>query len=333
MKLSVVISSYNQKEFLIEAIESCLNQEFNDSFEIVIGDDGSTDGSIEVIKSYVKKYPNKFKYFVADRNDGVDIVGFRSSNIRQRGASLCSGEYLIIMDGDDIFLNRHSFQKQADFLDRNPQYAACYTDFELFSADGKKEVRTVNYDAMNNSVFWANLYVHLTCFMFRRQVLAYFIPLFVNDCMALFSILKTGKIYHISDLSFGYRQLNNSMYHSFNYVEKCVREILVVQVIKNTGGYNFSTCARYKDHVFTVFENRNELSQEKYQKYFRHSNKYKNDYLQKFKDYDNANIFGKLGINLFLTKCRMAHLFFRMIKVLTERFNGKNLMTYTSVDP
>ena len=332
MKLSVVISSYNQKDFLRETIESCLNQEFNGSFEIVIGDDGSTDGSVEMIKSYVKKYPNKFRYFVADRNDGVDIVGFRASNIREKAASLCSGEYIIIMDGDDIFLNRHSFQKQADFLDNNPKYVACYTDFELFSPDGKKDIRKVNCDYMCNSVFWANLYVHITCFMFRRKVLKSFIPLFVSDCVALFSVLKTGKIYHIPDLAFGYRQLNNSMYHSFNNVEKCVREILVVQAIKNTGGYNFSTCARYRNHIFTVFENRKDLTQEKYQKYFRHSNKYKNDYLQKFKDYDSANIFKKLGINLFLTKCRITNLFFRVAKVLAERYNGKNLMTYTSVD-
>ncbi len=332
MNLSVVISSYNQKEFLIEAIESCLQQNFNGSYEIVIGDDGSDDGSIEVIKDYVARYPDKFRYFVADRNDGVDIVGFRASNIREKAVHLSRGEYIIILDGDDKFIRNDSFQKQMDFLQQNPQYVACYTDFSLFTLDGKKEIRTINYSYISTPVFWSQIYVHLTCFMFRRKAVDYFIPLFVNDCAALFSILKAGKIYHLSESSFSYRQLNNSMYHSFSNTEKCTREILVIQAIKNSGKYWFSTLARYNPHIQTVFQNRSELKQEKYHKYFRHTNKYPHDYLQTFKDYDNLGIFKKLSVRCFLLECKVFSLFFKGIRIIKERKGGKNVMTYTFVE-
>ena len=85
MKLSIVIVSYNEKEYLPEAIESCLNQDCDFPFEIIIGDDGSDDGSIELIKQYQSCYPDKIRYFVMDRPESKDIIpALRVSNVIKR---------------------------------------------------------------------------------------------------------------------------------------------------------------------------------------------------------------------------------------------------------
>ena len=72
-KVSVIIVSYNEKDYLPEAINSCLMQAYDD-YEIIIGDDGSSDGSIELIEKYAAEYPNKIRFFIQDRKIGPEGV-------------------------------------------------------------------------------------------------------------------------------------------------------------------------------------------------------------------------------------------------------------------
>ena len=81
MKISVIIISYNEKDYLPEAIECCLQQDTFEKgmeLEIIIGDDGSSDGSQEIIEQYCKQYPDIVRSFVMERNiTGPVIPSFR----------------------------------------------------------------------------------------------------------------------------------------------------------------------------------------------------------------------------------------------------------------
>ena len=104
-KFSFIIISYNEKEYLTQAIESCLKQKLRD-FEIIIGDDGSSDGSLELIEKYAAKYPGVIRYFVSERT-GVctkDVIAsLRVSAVITRALEMAAGEYCIILSGDDYF--------------------------------------------------------------------------------------------------------------------------------------------------------------------------------------------------------------------------------------
>jgi len=95
MKISVYITSYNQKAYLKEAIDSVLNQTFP-PFEIIIVDDNSSDGSQELIKSYANKH-SKIKYHFNSINQGVAAV-------RTKAISMVEGDYISYVDGDDLYL-------------------------------------------------------------------------------------------------------------------------------------------------------------------------------------------------------------------------------------
>ncbi|MDP2685559.1 MAG: glycosyltransferase family 2 protein [bacterium] len=95
MKISVYITSYNQKDFLQEAIESVLAQTFK-PFEIIIVDDCSTDGSQELIKEFSNKH-NIIKYFFHEKNQGV-------SQVRITALSNVTGDFVTYLDGDDLYL-------------------------------------------------------------------------------------------------------------------------------------------------------------------------------------------------------------------------------------
>lgn len=95
MKISVYITSFNQKAFLKEAIDSVLNQTFP-AYEILIVDDFSTDGSREMIVEYSEKH-SEIHYIFHEKNRGV-------SSVRRTALENFKGDYVTYVDGDDLYL-------------------------------------------------------------------------------------------------------------------------------------------------------------------------------------------------------------------------------------
>ena len=169
MKLSIIIISYNEEKYIVDAIKSCLNQKCNFDYEIIIGDDGSNDGSIDVIKEYSEKYPDIIKYFIMDRENVSDVIpSIRVSNVIKRACSIAKGEYITILSGDDLFVNENKFNLQVNFLDNNSKYSSCYTDFKKFWNDGTEE-NCIYKGSDSRAIFWSGKYVHISCFMFRKD--------------------------------------------------------------------------------------------------------------------------------------------------------------------
>ncbi|MBR5130207.1 MAG: glycosyltransferase [Alphaproteobacteria bacterium] len=121
VKISVIMPVYNtEKGYLTEAIESILNQTFQD-FEFLIIDDGSTEPHVkETILSY---NDDRIKYFYKDNSGVADTLNF--------GLSKASGEYIARMDADDISLPER-FEKQASFLDCHPDISLVGSWIEFF---------------------------------------------------------------------------------------------------------------------------------------------------------------------------------------------------------
>ncbi|HKQ33129.1 MAG TPA: glycosyltransferase family A protein, partial [Thermodesulfobacteriota bacterium] len=110
-KVTVLMTVYNGEKFLNEAIDGILNQTFRD-FEFLIINDGSTDGSREIIKSYKDPRINLV--------DNESNIGLTAS--LNRGLSLAGGEYIARQDADDISLPER-LEKQISILERNPDIA------------------------------------------------------------------------------------------------------------------------------------------------------------------------------------------------------------------
>lgn len=94
VKLTVAMAVYNASEFLGDAIKNIQAQDFQD-FEFLIIDDGSTDGSRTIIKTYAAS-DDRIRYIFKDKNEGL-------SSVRNMSISEAHGEYLIMIDADDIF--------------------------------------------------------------------------------------------------------------------------------------------------------------------------------------------------------------------------------------
>lgn len=115
-KVSVIMASYNHASWLSEAIESVLNQTFKD-FEFIIVDDGSNDGSAEIIKKYAKK-DNRIKYEIFPENKGAVQAS-------KRCYDMTSGEYISKINSDDIWV-LDKIEQQLSILDKNKNIGAVF---------------------------------------------------------------------------------------------------------------------------------------------------------------------------------------------------------------
>ena len=149
MKISVYITSYNQKEFLKEAIESVLNQTLK-PFEIIIVDDCSSDGSQELIKSYAERF-NIIKYFFHKKNIGV-------SQVRITALSNVSGDYVTYVDGDDVYLpNKLEIESK---LLQNGKYNLVFTNNLYVNPIDISDVKWI----------WANKKIELSTNLFVQTI-------------------------------------------------------------------------------------------------------------------------------------------------------------------
>ena len=127
--VSICCITYNHEKYIEETIDSFLMQETDFPFEVVIGEDCSTDNTRKIVEKYKEMYPNIIKLIVSENNVGMQANG-------QRTMEACIGEYMALCEGDDYWTDKNKLQIQKDFLESNPEYIICYTDVEAFNENG-----------------------------------------------------------------------------------------------------------------------------------------------------------------------------------------------------
>ena len=98
IKVSVLITFYNQERYVDRALQSVFEQKTNFDFEVLVGDDGSSDGTCNSVNSWKEKYPNIIKLYVMEREGEGHIAGFRASRNRLNLLKHVKGEYFIYLD-------------------------------------------------------------------------------------------------------------------------------------------------------------------------------------------------------------------------------------------
>ena len=118
--VSVCMITYNHEKYIAQAIDSVIMQKTNFDYEIVIGEDCSTDRTREIVLEYKTKHPDKIKLLLQEKN-----VGMMQNFIDTLKA--CSGKYIALLEGDDYWTDPNKLQEQVDFLEANPEYSMCFT--------------------------------------------------------------------------------------------------------------------------------------------------------------------------------------------------------------
>ena len=118
--VSVAVITYNHENYIRQCLEGILMQKTDFPFEIIIGEDCSTDGTRKVIEEFEKKYPAIVKPIYQEKNVGGAVNAYSYCYPR------LSGKYIAICEGDDYWTDEYKLQKQVDFLEQNPEYVLCF---------------------------------------------------------------------------------------------------------------------------------------------------------------------------------------------------------------
>lgn len=129
-KVSVVVATYNHERFIDQALASVLEQETPFEFEVIVSEDCSTDATREIVLRWRNSHPARIRLLFSERN-------VHSNEVVARAFRAASGDYVALLDGDDYWTSPHKLARQAEFLDRHPDYVLCFHDAEIVDETGK----------------------------------------------------------------------------------------------------------------------------------------------------------------------------------------------------
>lgn len=134
--VSVCLVTYSHRNFIGEALESVLAQETDFPFELVVGDDCSTDGTTDVVLEFQRQHPDKIRVLLAKENLGKYTGNGRLNFIRTIRA--CRGKYIALLDGDDYWTSASKLQQQVDFMDAHTDCTLCFHDIVKVDEHGEQ---------------------------------------------------------------------------------------------------------------------------------------------------------------------------------------------------
>ncbi len=124
--VTVCLITYNHEKYIRQCIDSVLAQKTNFEWDIVIAEDCSPDNTRAILLEYAQQYPQKFQLILQEKNIGG------GENYLQL-LHTPKGKYIAYIEGDDYWTDENKLQKQADFLEANPEYAICSHNVEVIT--------------------------------------------------------------------------------------------------------------------------------------------------------------------------------------------------------
>ena len=169
-KVSVVLRTYNHAKFARQAIESVLAQQTNFPFEILVGDDCSTDDTRDVVKVIAEEFPERMRLIFRESNMGWvrNLVSL---------LQMCEGQYVVTLDGDDYWTDPLKLQIQADYLDVHPECSACFHPARMVFEGGGTDAPTRNRvirDRYSLEDILGGLIIPTCSYFFRNGLIARF---------------------------------------------------------------------------------------------------------------------------------------------------------------
>lgn len=232
--ISCCIITYNHASYIEQAIESVLAQQHQYSFEIIIADDCSTDGTTDIIKGYRQKYPGLIALIIQPVNVGA------SKNFMSL-LKAAGGKYIAYLEGDDYWSNNRKLQKQVDFLEQHPGYSICFSNvLETFSEDlndpqnvlhggsGSKATTTIN-DLLRGN------YIQTASVVFKNKLFNYFpgwyADLMPGDWPLHLLNAQFGNIYYDSECMCVHRNYSEGVWSSEKVLKRIESTLNVCRVI------------------------------------------------------------------------------------------------------
>lgn len=263
-EVSVYFITYNQRDYIRQALDSILEQKTTFDYEIVLHDDASTDGTTEIVKDYEKRYPDKVRAVLEEENQWSRGIDFSYKLFEKM-----SGKYVAYCEGDDYWTDDHKLQKQWEALEKHPECDMCACCGVTVTEDGKREISYIRPIEGNGVltteqvIIGGGQYVVTAGLLYRKKITEYdvkftgVIPL--DYSLQILGSLRGG-IYYIDERMAAYRRnakgswsenvlKNRERLLNYQWVKE--RELLRVFDEETEGRYHDAIMTRLK--AYTTF--------------------------------------------------------------------------------
>lgn len=222
--VTVLCRTYNKIEFVRQSLEGVAMQKTNFRFQALVYDDASTDGTAEVVKEFVDKYPDVF----------IPIFHKENYYMKQDGSwekdysSCLPGKYMCFCDDDDYWTDPYKLQKQVDYLESHPDCGMVYTQARILNEETKRfSSGWSTQTSFEKLLINGNTVMTFTACMRTKYYLEYFNEMGRKNCWATEDLPIWIYISHISQIIFiddvmgVYRVFPNSLSHSKDINKQC----------------------------------------------------------------------------------------------------------------
>ena len=222
LKVSVLVVTYNHAKFIAQALDSILMQKVDFEYEIVVGEDCSTDSTRDIVLRFQEKYPGKFHLILSEKNVGA------AKNF-ECAYKACKGEYIAYLDGDDYWTDPLKLQKQVRILDQKPDVFICGHWNTVVDNNEKitAEWRFPEYFDIKDALRGPP--VHINSWLFRRiDIYSYkrccdvMNKLSVGDDPIMLLFLSFGKGYCLQESCSVYRLHEGGIWSTRTDLDKCL---------------------------------------------------------------------------------------------------------------
>ncbi len=225
--VSVCVQTYQHVSYIKECLDSILMQKANFDFEILIGEDESTDGTREICIEYAKKYPNKIRLFLHKRENVIHVNNKPSGRFNMLyNLNKARGKYIALCEGDDYWTDSLKLQKQVDFLESNSNYKLSFHRSLLLKGD-KKEVFKIpddQYSFKFSDLIGKNNFIATCSVVFRKpkdfQIPDWFYSLPFADLALYYLIVNEGEMYCLPEFMSVYRIHDNGLWSGSSEMKK-----------------------------------------------------------------------------------------------------------------
>lgn len=234
IKVSVLVTTYNQEAYIAQSINSALDQETNFDYEIVIGDDASADRTPQILLELQKAHPEKIHLLLREKN-----MGWKGKYNFLSALKVCRGQYVAVLDGDDYWTSPHKLQRQVDFLDNHADFAMCFHDvliqrasspgeLERMCSPEQKEISTLEDLATTT-------FIPPSTIMFRNHLFAEFPKRFyklLNGDWFLYMLnAEHGNVRYINEVMAIYRVHDEGVWSKLSYMQHLEEHIKTYKAI------------------------------------------------------------------------------------------------------
>lgn len=238
--ISICVITYNHEAYIEQTLNSILEQKTSYSFQVVIGEDCSTDNTRAICERFAANYPDKIKLLPSEKNLGAGANFVRTFNE-------CDGKYLALLEGDDYWIYENKLQEQVDFLEANHDYILCagksgYVNYDgsLFFRDervNKQQVDFTTEDYLKKMCFeTAGILFNKTDFKLHDS----HISAFSGDQFIVLLLTMNGKKIRYIDKNLSvYRYHAGGITKKLNKAEMITKIFYMLDEFDRTSGYKF----------------------------------------------------------------------------------------------